>query len=119
MAVADVLHLVNADDVPRCGAETATGRPCRRQVSEAGDRCGTHKAARSGVRASVGSRRLLLEALRDRIAADIDAGVAARDLASLSKRLLDISKELDDLAAAEDGDEISEAAATPDEPWSG
>lgn len=65
------------------------------------------------------SRRELLRALRDRIAADIDDGVPARDLASLSKRLLDISKELDDLATAEDGDDISEAAATPDEPLSG
>ena len=37
----------------------------------------------------------------------------------LSKRLLDISKELDDLTTAEDGDDITEAASTPDEPWSG
>ena len=65
------------------------------------------------------SRRELLTALRDKIAADIDSGVPARDLASLSKRLLDISKELDDLSAAQDGDDISEAAATPDEQWSG
>jgi hypothetical protein len=65
------------------------------------------------------SRCELLRALRDRIAADIDAGVPARDLASLSKRLLDISKELEDLEAVEDGDDISAAAATPDEAWSG
>jgi len=65
------------------------------------------------------SRRELLTALRDKIAADIDDGVPARDLASLSKRLLDISKELDDLATAEDGDDISKAASTPDEQWGG
>lgn len=65
------------------------------------------------------SRRDLLRSLRDRIASDIDEGVPARDLASLSKRLLDISKELDELEAAEDGDDISDAATTPDEPWSG
>lgn len=64
-------------------------------------------------------RRDLLRALRDRIASDIDDGVPARDLASLSKRLLDISKELEDLEAALDGDEITDAAATPDEAWSG
>lgn len=65
------------------------------------------------------SRVDLLRSLRDRIASDIDEGVPARDLASLSKRLLDISKELDDLEAAENGNAVSDAAATPDEAWSG
>lgn len=69
--------------------------------------------------AAATSRRDLLRALRDHIAADIDEGVPARDLASLSKRLLDISKELDELEVAEDGDDISTAAATPDEAWTG
>lgn len=69
-------------------------------------------------RAAKTSRADLLRALRDRIAADIDAGVPARDLASLSKRLLDISQELTDLEGA-DHDDISAAAATPDEAWSG
>lgn len=68
--------------------------------------------------AAEGSRADLLRALRDRIAADIDAGVPARDLASLSKRLLDISKELDDLEGASD-DDIGAAATTPDEAWTG
>lgn len=68
-------------------------------------------------RAAQESRVQLLRALRDRIASDIDAGVPARDLASLSKRLLDISKELEELEAVEDGDDISTAAATPDEAW--
>lgn len=70
-------------------------------------------------KAAAASRRALLTALRDRIASDIDEGVPARDLASLSKRLLDISKELDDLATAQDGDDIARAADTPDEPWGG
>ena len=69
--------------------------------------------------AAASSRRDLLGALRDRIAADIDAGVLARDLASLSKRLLDISAELEGLVVAEDGDDISAAASAPDEAWSG
>lgn len=74
----------------------------------------------STVHAAAGvSRRALLVALRDRIAADIDAGVAARDLASLSRRLLEITKELDGIEAAEDGDDVTEAAETPDEPWTG
>lgn len=65
--------------------------------------------------AAAGSRRELLEALRDHIAADIDAGVPARDLASLSRRLLDISAELDSLDEVHD--DISQAAAVPDEVW--
>ena len=69
--------------------------------------------------AAASSRRALLEALRDKIASDIDVGVHPRELASLSKRLLDIARELDDVAAAEDGDTISAAAVTPDEQWGG
>lgn len=71
---------------------------------------GVREAAKQG-------RRELLEALRDNIAGQIDAGVPARDLASLSRRLLDISAELDGVIAAEEGDGIAEAAATPDEAW--
>lgn len=79
-----------------------------------------HVPSAFSVAAAAGmSRRALLTALRDRIAADIDAGVAARDLASLSRRLLEISKELDGIEAAEDGDEVTEAASTPDEPYTG
>lgn len=81
---------------------------------------GTADPRSGAVRAAAdASRRDLLRALRDRIASDIDEGVPARDLASLSKRLLDISKELEDLEVAEDGDDISTAAATPDEAWTG
>ena len=68
-------------------------------------------AARAG-------RRELLEALRDKIAGELDAGVGAREMASLTLRLLDISAELDGVIAAEEGDGIAEAAATPDETWS-
>lgn len=71
---------------------------------------GVREAAKQG-------RRELLEALRDNIANQIDAGVSPRDLASLSRRLLDISAELDGVIAAEEGDGIAEAAATPDEAW--
>lgn len=79
-----------------------------------------HVPTTSSVAAAAGmSRRALLTALRDKIAADIDEGVAARDLASLSRRLLEISKELDGIEASEDGDEVTEAASTPDEPYTG
>jgi len=56
-------------------------------------------------------------ALRDEIASEIDGGVAARDLASLSLRLLAISEELEALGAAEGEDDVADAAATPDEAW--
>lgn len=63
------------------------------------------------------TERELLESLRDTIAKAIDDGVPARDLASLSRRLLEIKRELAALEVEEEGDEIDAAAATPDEPW--
>ena len=62
-------------------------------------------------------RRALLEALRDSIASSIDDGVPARELASLSRRLMEITKELDEVVAEEEGDDIGEAASIPDDPW--
>ena len=63
------------------------------------------------------TERELLESLRDTIAQAIDDGVPARDLASLSRRLLEIKRELAALEVEEEGDEIDAAAANPDEPW--
>jgi hypothetical protein len=73
----------------------------------------------AGVKAAAdtGSRRTLLVALRDRISLDIDAGVPPRDLASLSLRLLVIAQEIEAIDALEEGDEVGDAANTPDEPW--
>ena len=67
--------------------------------------------------AASGDQLRLLVALRRQIASDLDAGVPARDLASLSKRLVDISTEIEDLKKLRKGDEIGEAAQTPDEAW--
>lgn len=67
--------------------------------------------------AASGSYKDLLVALRDNIAGQIDDGIQARDLAALSRRLLEISKELEAIDAAENGDDIGEAAVTPDEEW--
>ena len=76
----------------------------------------TPKPPASSVKAAAaGSYRDLLVALRDNIAGQIDEGIQARDLAALSRRLLEISKELEALDAAEKGDDIGEAADTPDE----
>ena len=74
---------------------------------------GTVKAA-----ADSGVRRDLLVALRARIAADIDApNTPPRDLAALSRRLLEIVKDIEALDAEARVDDIGEAAATPDEEW--
>ncbi len=62
-------------------------------------------------------RRELLVALRDRISDELDAGVPARDLASLSRRLMGIAEQLELSDAADDA--IAQAAALPDEPWGG
>lgn len=46
--------------------------------------------------ANSGDRRRLLVALRNRIADDLDKGrIASRDLASLTKRLMDIAAEIE------------------------
>lgn len=68
-------------------------------------------AARSG------DRRRLLASLRDSIAKQLDEGVAPRDMASLSKRLVDIANEIAEIDAVVEGDDVSDAAATPDEVW--
>lgn len=60
-------------------------------------------------------RRELLEALRDKIADAIDGGVSGRDLAALSRRLVDISEQLELVDSAADG--IAVAALTPDVEW--
>jgi hypothetical protein len=68
--------------------------------------------------AETGSRRDLLVAMRNRIATDIDApNTPPRDLAALSRRLLEIAKDIEALDAAEKADDVGTAAATPDEEW--
>lgn len=65
-----------------------------------------------------GERRDLLVALRTRIAAAIDdTKTPPRDLAALSRRLLETARELEALDAETKVDDIGEAAATPDEAW--
>lgn len=65
--------------------------------------------------AAQGSERDLLAAMRDKIATALDEGVPPRDLASLTKRLNEIRRDIAALDAAEEGDEIGDAARTPDE----
>lgn len=68
--------------------------------------------------ADSGSRRDLLVALRSRIASTVeDPNTPARDLAALSRRLLEIAKEIEAIDAEDLDDDISHAASTPDEEW--
>ena len=84
-------------------------------VSMSSRRKGKQPASVKG--AASGSRRDLLVALRDKIAGEIDEGVPARDLASLSMRLLTITEQIAEIDAAESGDDVGDAAASPDESW--
>lgn len=47
--------------------------------------------------AKKGDRRALLEAMRDKLAKTIDASASGRDIAALSKRLMEVSAELDSM----------------------
>lgn len=68
--------------------------------------------------AESGSRRDLLEALRRRLAAALDdPRTQPRDLSPITMRLRDIAAELADMDEAEEGDDITAAIDTPDEPF--
>jgi len=72
---------------------------------------GVATAARSG------TARDLLVSMRDLIAKQLDEGVPPRDLASLTKRLMEIRKEIEAIDAASTSDAIGGAASTPDAAW--
>lgn len=66
--------------------------------------------------AATGSRLAELKAMRRVIAKRLDdESTPARDLAALSKRQMDISKEIDELMSEAEGDDIDEAVESPDE----
>ena len=68
--------------------------------------------------AESGDDRALLIALRARVAkACDDLDTPQRDLAALTRRLLEIAKDIKALDAAENGDDVGAAAGTPDEEW--
>lgn len=68
--------------------------------------------------AESGSRRDLLEALRRRLAAALDdERTQPRDLSPITMRLRDIARELAEMDAEEQDDDIDTAATVPDEPF--
>lgn len=58
--------------------------------------------------AASGSRRDTLEALRDKVASSIQDCDSGRDVAALSKRLMEIMAELESLPKPADADELAE-----------
>lgn len=68
--------------------------------------------------AESGTQRELLVAMRARIAKTVDdPKCPPRDLAALTRRLHDIDRDIRALDAENEGDDIGEAANTPDEEW--
>lgn len=66
--------------------------------------------------AAKGTTRELLVALRDRLAKAIeDPKCPPRDLASLSRRLHEITRDIESIDSREGGDDIGAAASTEDE----
>lgn len=89
-----------------------------RVVSEADEP--RRKSAPSTVAQAVkdGTSRDVLTTLRARIAQTIDdPGTPPRDLAALSRRLVDIDKELRSMDAAEREEAIQSGEASGDEEW--
>lgn len=63
--------------------------------------------------------RDLLVATRSRIARAVDdPNTPARDLAALTRRLLETAREIEAIDSQDGDDEIGDAANTPDEAWS-
>ena len=61
--------------------------------------------------ASSGDRRKTLECLRDELAATIEACESGRDIAALSKRLMEVMDELDQLPAPKTDTPLAKAKA--------
>jgi hypothetical protein len=69
--------------------------------------------------ADSGTQRELLVAMRARVAHAVeDPKTMARDLAALTRRLMEIAREIEAIDSRAGGDDIGDAAATPDEEFS-
>jgi hypothetical protein len=99
---------------------TATARPLR--SVKRGDKPVTKAATKTVSKRVVqaakdGNPRELLAAMRDRIAVAVeDPNTPARDLASLTKRLMEVVRDIEALDARA-AEEAKENAEHPDEAW--
>jgi hypothetical protein len=90
----------------------------RKLRAVAPDEVSVSKRKSVGQAAAGGDRRELLVAMRARVATAVeDPNTPARDLAALTRRLLEIAKEIEAIDSTDEEDEVSAAARTPDEPW--
>lgn len=89
--------------------------PMATALKVVGEQQGNQPPRRSISEAVTLGERETLEAVRDLIAAELDAGVAARDLASLTKRLRDIQQ---DIMALDKRDSELNVEDMADEPFS-
>lgn len=70
--------------------------------------------------AASGDQLALLESMQTRIAKTVDdPHTPARDLAALTRRLHEIAKDIAAIRAAAEGDDVADAADTPDEEFNG
>lgn len=63
--------------------------------------------------ASTGDRLKTLQALRDRLATDLDLTTSARDVASLTSRLVEVLEQIADLTTEEDHDDLGDLLLLP------
>lgn len=64
------------------------------------------------------SERILLVALRDKLASDLDKGVPPHAVRGIVAELRDLDRSIRAIDSRDGGDEIGEAASTPDAPFS-
>lgn len=68
--------------------------------------------------AASGDRLALLVSMRARVARTVeDPNTPPRDLAALTRRLLEIANEIEAIVSSSGDDEVGRAAATDDESW--
>lgn len=95
-------------------AAPRTRKPSLR-VATAGEKAAPVKPRGIVEAADDGTRRELLVALRRRIATSVaDSSTPARDLAALSRRLLEIARDIETIDIEAGGDELGNAAEIPD-----
>lgn len=84
---------------------------------ESGESAPVRKKMSVTAAADAGDRRDLLVAMRERVATAVeDPNTAARDLAALTRRLMEIAKDIEAIDV-KDAEEAEDASSTADGEW--